>query len=122
VPPAIRGLRGATTLEVDDADHVQERVVALLDALFAANDIDHDDVISILFTATDDIHSTFPATAARSFGLGDIPLICARELDITGATPLCVRVLVHLMTDRSRADLRHVYLEGARSLRDDLPG
>ena len=63
------------------------------------NDIDHDDLISILFTATDDIHSMFPALAARTIGLGDVPLICARELDIDGAMPLCIRMLMHMTTD-----------------------
>ncbi|MDQ1416499.1 MAG: chorismate mutase, partial [Acidimicrobiaceae bacterium] len=67
------------------------------------------------------IHSVFPATAARAVGLGDVPLICARELDVVGGTPLCIRVLMHMNTDRPRAELHHVYLEGARGLRDDLP-
>ena len=121
MPPAVRGLRGATTVDVDEPDHVTERMLALLTQLFERNGIHNDDVISIVFTATDDIHSIFPATAARKFGLGDIPLICARELDITGATPRCIRVLMHLMTERSRGELHHVYLEGAKGLRDDLP-
>lgn len=85
------------------------------------NSVDKDDLISVLFTATDDVHSMFPATAARGVGLGDVPLICARELDITGGTARCIRVLMHLNTDRTRAELHHVYLEGARGLRDDLP-
>jgi chorismate mutase len=117
----IRALRGATTIDVDEREHLFERVIALLEELFARNDIEHDDLISILFTATDDVHSAFPAEAARKFGLGDIPLICARELDIVGATPRCVRVMIHLTTERPRHQLHHVYLEGARSLRDDLP-
>jgi chorismate mutase len=119
--PTMRALRGATTIDVDEQEHMFERVITLLEQLFDRNDIDHDDVVSIVFTATDDVHSAFPAQAARKFGLGDVPLICARELDITGATPRCIRVLIHLYTERSRADLHHVYLEGARSLRDDLP-
>ena len=89
--------------------------------MFERNGVDHDDLISILFTATDDIRSTFPATAARTFGLGDVPLICARELDVDGATPRCIRVLMHLTTERDRGELHHVYLEGAANLRDDLP-
>lgn len=117
----IRALRGATTIDVDEREHLFERVIALLEELFARNDIEHDDLISLLFTATDDVHSAFPAEAARKFGLGDIPLICARELDIVGATPMCVRVMIHLTTERPRHQLHHVYLEGARSLRDDLP-
>jgi chorismate mutase len=75
----------------------------------------------VIFTATEDVRSTFPATAARTYGLGDVPLICARELSVEGGTPLCIRVLLHLMTERNRQELHHVYLEGARGLRDDLP-
>lgn len=98
-----------------------DRVVALLDALFERNGIDHGDLVSVVFTATPDLRSMFPATAARTFGLGDVPLLCAQELAIEGSTPRCVRVLLHLTTERSRDDLHHVYLEGARGLRDDLP-
>jgi len=119
--PAVRALRGATTVDVDTEEQITERVLALLEALFEANGLDHDDVISILFTATDDIHAMFPATAARKFGLGDVPLICARELDIVGATPRCIRLMAHITTERSRSELHHVYLEGAVGLRDDLP-
>lgn len=121
MPPAVRALRGATTLDVDTAEHMTERVQALLHEMLSRNDVGHDDLVSILFTATDDLHSLFPATAARGIGLGDVPLICARELDIVDATPRCVRVMMHLTTTRSRAELHHVYLEGARGLRDDLP-
>jgi chorismate mutase len=122
VPAALRALRGATTVDVDEEAHVHERVVVLLEEMCERNAVDHDDVVSILFTATDDIHSTFPATGARKLGLGDVPLICARELDIVGGAERCIRVLMHLTTERSRSELRHVYLEGAIALRDDLPG
>lgn len=117
----VRALRGATTVEVDTEEHIFDRVIALLGAMFDRNDIDKDDLISVVFTATDDIHSVFPAAGARKFGLGDVPLLCARELDITDATPKCIRVLIHLNTDLPRSELHHVYLEGARNLRDDLP-
>ena len=121
MPPAVRALRGATTIDVDNSEQIHERVKALLAELFERNDVDKDDLISLLFTATEDITSMFPATAARAFGLGDVPLLCARELSVEGGTPLCIRVLVHLTTERSRQELHHVYLEGARGLRDDLP-
>ena len=117
----IRALRGATTVDEDTVEQVTERTVALLTEMLERNGVDHDDLISILFTATDDVRSVFPATAARTMGLGDVPLICARELDIVGGTPQCVRIMVHLESDRSKADLRHIYHHGARSLRDDLP-
>lgn len=122
MPPALRALRGATTVDRDEEVHVHERVIALLEEMCQRNAVDHDDVVSVLFTATDDLHATFPAAGARKIGLGDVPLICARELDVVGGTPRCIRVLMHLNTERSRADLRHVYLEGAVALRDDLPG
>ena len=122
MPAALRALRGATTVDLDDEGHVHERVITLLSEMCARNGVDHDDIVSILFTATDDLHATFPAAGARQMGLGDVPLICARELDIEAGTPRCIRVLMHLTTERSRTDLRHVYLEGAVTLRDDLPG
>ncbi|MBV9255402.1 MAG: chorismate mutase [Actinobacteria bacterium] len=108
-------------MDKDTADQVTERVQALVARMLETNGVDHDDLISILFTATDDVTSMFPATAARAIGLGDVPLICARELSIEGGTPLCIRVMMHLTTDRARDELHHVYLEGARGLRDDLP-
>lgn len=119
--PHVRALRGATTLDADTEEQINARVQELIGEMLTRNGIDKDDIISIIFTATDDLRATFPATAARAAGLGDIPLLCARELDVTGGTPRCVRVLMHLTTDRQRSDLRHVYLEGAKGLRDDLP-
>jgi len=119
--PAVRALRGATTVDVDTTEQICERTQALVNAMLDRNGVDKDDLISILFTATDDIHAMFPATAARDIGLGDVPLICARELDIVGGTARCIRVMMHLNTTRSRAELHHIYLEGARGLRDDLP-
>ena len=121
MPPAVRALRGATTVDADTQEQVYERVQALLRELLARNGVDHEDIISILFTATDDIRSVFPAAAARVIGLGDVPLLCARELSIEDGTPLCIRVLMHLSTERPRSELHHVYLEGAKGLRDDLP-
>jgi chorismate mutase len=117
----IRALRGATTVDEDTAEQVTERTVALLREMLERNGVDHDDLVSILFTATDDIRSVFPATAARTIGLGDVPLICARELDIVGGTPRCIRIMAHLESDISKAELRHIYHHGAKNLRDDLP-
>lgn len=118
---AVRALRGATTVDADDPDEIAERTHALLVAMIERNGVDHDDIVSIIFTATSDIVSVFPATAVRRYGLGDIPLLCARELDVVGSVPRCIRVMMHVSTDRSRSELHHVYLEGARGLRDDLP-
>ena len=119
--PAVRGLRGATTVDADTEEQVNERVQTLLHEMLDRNQVHKDDLISILFTATDDIHCMFPAKAARGVGLGDVPLICARELDVLDGTEHCIRILMHLSTDRARSELHHIYLEGARGLRDDLP-
>jgi chorismate mutase len=85
------------------------------------NGLDHDDVVSVLFTTSPDLASAFPATGARGIGFGDVPLLCASEINVPGAMPRCVRVLMHVYTSRAREDLRHVYLRGAQTLRDDLP-
>jgi len=122
MPTAVRALRGATTTDADTPEQIAERTVALLEEMFARNGVDHDDLISILFTVTEDLVSAFPASGARTLGLGDVPLLCAREIPVPGSTPRCIRVLAHLTTDRARNELRHVYLEGAVNLRDDLPG
>ena len=118
-PNRLRALRGATTVDADIAQQVAERTQALLKEMVERNGVGHDDIVSVLFTTTGDLRSMFPATAAREVGFGDVPLICARELDIEGATPRCIRVLMHIET--ARQQLHHIYLEGARGLRDDLP-
>jgi chorismate mutase len=117
----LRAVRGATTVARDTPDDVTTRVVTLLTTIMGRNDLVEDDIVSILFTATDDIVSIFPATAARTMGLGAVPLICARELAIVGSVPHCIRVMLHVTTTRARDDIHHVYLEGAQGLRDDLP-
>lgn len=121
MPTAVRALRGATTFDQDESEHVAERVIELVNEMMARNTVAHDAVISIFFTATGDLTCTFPATAARRVGLGDVPLMCATELAIVGSMPRCIRVMMHLETDHDRSQLRHVYLHEARSLRDDLP-
>jgi len=121
MPSAVRALRGATTCDADDPAEIADRTVELLEAMFARNGVDHDDLISILFTTTHDLTSAFPAAGARTIGLGDVPLLCAQEIPVPGSMARCVRVLAHLETERSRSELHHVYLRDAASLRDDLP-
>ena len=118
----LRALRGATTVDRDEPEHITERVVALLEEMLERNGVHHDDLISMLFTATSDIHSMYPPAAARTIGLGDVPLIGAMEIDVPTGTKQCIRIMAHLETTKTRAEMRHVYLEGARGLRDDLPG
>ena len=117
---AVRAIRGATQLEVDDRDHLLDRVSELVTAILADNGLHSDDLISIVFTATADLRSEFPAYAARQLGLVDLPLLCARELDVPGAMPRVIRLLAHAETPLSRPEVTHVYLHGAAGLRRDL--
>lgn len=117
----LRALRGATTADVDERTHVLERTRELVLTLLERNGLDEDDLVSMVFTATPDLTSAFPAEAAREAGITHVPLLCAQELAVEGAVARCVRVLVHATTSRERSDLRHVYLHGARQLRTDLP-
>jgi chorismate mutase len=114
-------IRGATSVEADAREDVMERTSELLRELLDRNGVDHDDLVSIIFTATEDVVSEFPAAAARALGLGDVPLLCARELAVRHGNPRTIRVLVHCYSVRPRASLRHVYLHRASHLRDDLP-
>jgi chorismate mutase len=114
-------LRGAITCDEDSKAEIDEKTQRLVKEMLARNGIDHDDIVSIFFTATDDLTAEFPAAAARVLGLGDVPLMCARELGITHGMARCIRVMMHFYGEQSRGDVHHVYLEGARTLRDDLP-
>jgi chorismate mutase len=117
---AVRAVRGATQLDIDDEQHMYDRVAELVTDVLAANALDVDDFISIVFTATDDLRSAFPAFAARQLGFTDVPLMCARELEIDGGMPRVVRLMAHVETELSRAEITHVYLHGAAHLRRDL--
>lgn len=117
----VRAVRGATTLDRDDRDHLIERTQELIHMVFERNELSEDDLVSIVFTATMDIVSGFPAEAAREAGFVHTPLLCARELEVDGGIERCVRVLVHAYSDREKQDMRHVYLHDARQLRTDLP-
>ncbi len=117
---ALRAVRGATQLEVDEREHLLARVAELVTVMMEYNNLTTDDLVSIIFTATGDLHSDYPAYAARQMGLVDVPLICTRELEIEGGMPRVVRVLAHIDTELTRADITHVYLHGAAALRRDL--
>jgi chorismate mutase len=117
---AVRAVRGATQLDTDEREHLLGRVEEMVLDVMHSNGLSVDDFISVIFTATSDIHSEFPAYAARQLGFGDVPLICSRELEIEGSLPLVVRMMAHVETDLPRADITHCYLHGAASLRKDL--
>ncbi len=117
---AVRAVRGATHLSADDADEMREAVVELVSAMLERNGLSTDDLISVLFTATPDLVSAFPAAAARALDIGGVPLMCAQEIDVTGAMQRVVRVMAHVESELPRADVTHVYLRGAEALRTDL--
>lgn len=116
----VRAVRGATQLADDTREQMLDRVAELVREVMSANQLTVADFVSVIFTATDDLHAEFPAYAARGLGFDEVPLICARELDITGAMPRVVRLLAHVETELSRSDITHVYLHGAARLRRDL--
>jgi chorismate mutase len=117
----LQALRGAITCTENSKGEIEEKTQRLVKELLARNELEHDDLVSVIFTMTSDLTTEFPAAAARALGLGDIPLLCARELEIDHGMPMCIRVLIHCYSARARDEMHHVYLEGARALRDDLP-
>lgn len=116
----IRGVRGAIQLDSDSSDEMVEAVAELLTQMLTANHLEMEDLVSIIFTATPDLTSEFPAVAARKIGLGSVPLLCSVEIDVAGALPRVVRILLHAHSDRSLAEIKHIYLRGATVLRKDL--
>lgn len=116
----VRAARGAIVVGQDTPERVLDATRRLLDEIVERNGVDPDDLISILFTATDDLRSAFPAEAARRMSLGSVALMCAREIPVEGSMPSVVRVLMHFHSERAAADIIHVYLDGAETLRDDL--
>ena len=117
---SVRAFRGATQLSADTKAEMREAVVELLQDLLKANSISDGDLISILFTATPDIQSDFPAAGVRELGLVDLPLICAQELDVAGSLPRTIRLLIHANSSLTRSEVTHKYLRGAVVLRPDL--
>ena len=117
----MRGIRGATTVTVDDPDSVLQATRELLEMILQENDgICLDDIASVLFTTTEDIASAYPALAARQMGWELVPMMCAREIPVPGSLPMCIRVLIHWNTDKEQNEIHHVYLRDAVKLRPDL--
>ncbi|MGH2774644.1 MAG: chorismate mutase [Actinomycetota bacterium] len=116
----LRALRGATTATADEGRAIVDATERLLAEMIGRNGVATEDLVSMIFTTTSDLSAEFPAAAARTLGLSSVPLLCAREIDVPGSVPRCIRVLMHLYTTRADETLRHVYLEGAEQLRTDL--
>lgn len=118
-PITLRAVRGAITVDVDDAEAIRAATGEMLAALIERNGLGLDDMVSMFFTLTPDLRADFPAVAAREMGLSHVPLLCAVEIDVPGAMPRCIRVMVHCHMP-VEAPVRHVYLGEARALRPDL--
>jgi chorismate mutase len=118
---AVRAVRGAIQVDRDDRQDVLDATTELLQAVLSRNGISADQLISVVFTATPDLVSEFPAYAARQMGITDVPLLCATEIAVPSAMPRVLRLLAHVETELARSDIRHVYLRGAAALRTDLP-
>ncbi|MFW2381537.1 MAG: chorismate mutase [Acidimicrobiales bacterium] len=115
-----RALRGAITCDADTTDEILGQTTRLLTELFERNHIGNDCITSIFFTATSDLTAIAPAAAARGFGLTDVPLLCAQEMDVQGGLARCIRVMLHFDCDLPRSELNHVFLRAATTLRPDL--
>jgi chorismate mutase len=118
---AVRAVRGAIQVDADERDAILAGTTELIKEVLARNDLTPEDLISVVFTATQDLTAEFPAYAARQLGFSDVPLLCATEIAVPGSMPRVLRLLAHVETDRARSELHHVYLRGAAALRRDLP-
>jgi chorismate mutase len=116
----VRAARGAIVVPDPGADATLSSTERLLAAMIERNGVALEDLVSILFTATEDLRSAFPAEAARRMGMGIVPLMCAREIAVEGSMTSVIRVLMHFHSSRSLTEVVHVYLDGAEALRDDL--
>ncbi|NIV36978.1 MAG: chorismate mutase [Anaerolineae bacterium] len=117
---ACRGIRGATTIEIDSEDAIVAATRELLVGMVVANDVIVADIASAIFTMTPDLAAAFPAQAARELGWQHVPLLDAQEVPVPGSLPRCIRVLLLWNTERAQKEIRHVYLREAASLRPDL--
>lgn len=117
---ACRGVRGATTVELNDREEILTAARQLLALMIRRNGIEKQDVASAIFTTTPDLDAEFPALAARQLGWFEVPLLCGHEIQVPGALPRCIRVMVHWNTDRSQHEIQHIYIRDAMILRPDL--
>jgi chorismate mutase len=116
----VRGIRGATTAEANTVEAILDATSELLRAMLKANETDVEYVASAFFTTTLDLDAEFPALVAREILGPNVALMCGHEMNKPGALPMCLRILVHVNTDKGLQDIRHVYLRGARVLRPDI--
>jgi chorismate mutase len=116
----MRGIRGAITLNADDAREISEATQRLLTSMTAQNGVELDDIASVLFSVTTDLRAAFPALSAREMGWVHVPMLHFCEIEVPGSMPRVIRVLMHVNTTLAQNEINHVYLDGARALRPDL--
>ena len=116
----VRGIRGATTVESNDATEIKEATQELLHIILAENALSTEDLVSAIFTVTPDLNADFPASSAREIGWELVPLLCATEIPVPSGLSRCIRVLIHVNTTRSQTEIVHVFLRNAKALRKDL--
>jgi len=114
-----RGIRGATTVDANTREAILQAATELLSQMVLVNDVLPEEVASIFFTTTRDLNADFPALAARRMGWNDVALLCAHEMDVPGSLPMCLRILLHVNTEKQPDEIVHVYLRDARALRPD---
>jgi chorismate mutase len=112
-----RGIRGATTVERNEREEILAATTELLELLISRNDLRTEDVASAIFTMTDDLDAEFPALAARAMGWSEVAMMCMREIPVPGSLSGCIRILLHVNTERSAGKIDHVYIHGAVNLR-----
>lgn len=115
-----RGVRGATTVKANTREEILAAAKELLTAMVEANGIDVEDVASAFLTTSPDLNAEFPALAAREMGWKHVALLCGHEMNVPGALPSCLRILLHVNTEKKPGEIAHVYLHGARALRPDI--
>jgi len=118
----MRGIRGAITVEADEPQAILEATKRLLTEMTKRNGVELDDIASVLFSMTPDLHAVFPAFGAREMGWVNVPMLHFTEINVPGAMPRCIRVLMHVETARAQDEIEHQYLGGASSLRPDISG
>lgn len=116
----MRGIRGAISVEENTRTAILENTGLLLKEMIAKNKLLTNNIITIFFTATDDLDEVYPAVAARQLGFTDIPLLCYQEMKVKNSLRKCIRVLMFVDLNCSLKEIEHVYLKKAKILRPDL--
>ena len=117
---SVRGIRGAITVNDNTKEDILQETQHLLSELLSKNNVIQEDIVSIFFSLTQDLNAEFPAIAARRLGFTDTPLLCLNEIAVPGGLAKCVRILIHINSDKKQSEITHLYLKGAETLRPEF--